>query len=167
MRFIEKLCPVHIAAIVFPTLCVFGAQYLGAGAKESFASDFFEEGVDFSQSQFEFSLSRSGQDALSEISSPFYFERIDLDDEQFEPGELEPNPYAHNEMDDEPEMVVTAILPNAKNPLAIIDGKPRRVGDTLESGWTVMAINGKDFSVSFRHKTGKTIRVKMKTVPGG
>jgi hypothetical protein len=57
---------------------------------------------------------------------------------------------------------VTSILPHPKNPLAIIDGKPRRVGDVMDSGWTVLSINGDDFTVTLRHKTGKEIRESMK-----
>ena len=62
--------------------------------------------------------------------------------------------------DDEPS--VEAWVDGAWTPVAVtayaIDGKPRRVGDTLDTGWTVMSINGKDFSVTLRHTTGKEIR---------
>ena len=162
----DKVTPLHIAAVVFPTLCVFGSQFFGSGANESFASEFVDEGVEFEQSKFAFSLSKDSSEQGDEVSSPFYFERIAFDEDGFEPDELGPNPYENEQSDsDEPEIQISAILPNARNPLAIIDGKPRQVGDTLESGWTVMTINGDDFSVTFRNRSGKTIQVVMKKVP--
>jgi hypothetical protein len=166
MNIISRICPIHVAAIVFPTICVFGSQYFGAGAQNTFASDTGSDKIEFSQSQFEFELSSSEQFKEREVNSPFYFERFDFDDNEYVEDELDPNPYQNSDPDDfAEEIVVSAILPSAKNPLAIIDGKPRRVGDTLDSGWTVMAIHGEDFSVSMRHKSGKTARVVMKKVP--
>lgn len=57
---------------------------------------------------------------------------------------------------------MTSILPHPQNPLAVIDGKPRRIGDTLESGWTLEGISGDDFTVTLRHSSGKRIRQGLK-----
>lgn len=61
-----------------------------------------------------------------------------------------------------PAVNVSSILPSPRNPLAVIDGRPRRVGDILPSGWKVLSINGEDNTVTLQHSTGAKIRTGLK-----
>lgn len=95
------------------------------------------------------------------IPSPFYFESAATPAESI----VKPaDPIANRPKGVEklPPVRVSSILPNGKTPLAVIDGKPRRVGDTLESGWTVLSINGDDFTVTLVHSSGQKTRVGIK-----
>lgn len=60
---------------------------------------------------------------------------------------------------------VTSVMPSARNPLAVIDGRPRRVGDVLDGGWKIEAINAQDHSVSLVHPSGNRARIGLKNTP--
>jgi len=150
------------AALIFPTLCVIGSQFVGSATTSAEAGELNEFLVPTSMPSI--TLSTDEPDPLTgvTIDSPFYFESIMPDqrpDEVVDLGPSDPRPPIQRSL---PEVRVTSILPHPKNPLAIIDGKPRRIGDTLESGWTVLGINGDDFTVTLRHTSGKEVRERMK-----
>ncbi len=148
----------YFAAVTVPSLCVLGSQVIGDAPRSVQAHD--EVAFLIPAQMFSVASVGSEIEAFTEksITSPFYFDEIEpyMEEVQvvdtFVPRARPATPESL------PAVRVTSILPHPKNPLAIIDGKPRRVGDTLDSGWTVMSINGKDFSVSLRHTTGKEIR---------
>tara|TARA_R110002073_G_scaffold239285_1_gene400853 strand:- start:425229 stop:425720 length:492 start_codon:yes stop_codon:yes gene_type:complete len=93
------------------------------------------------------------------IKSPFWFE-----DEDFN---TLIDPFEHNletedlQQDIMIDVVVSAILPSSKNPLAVINSKPCRVGDVVQDGWKLMKIDGANRTVYLVHKSGKKIVVSM------
>lgn len=147
--------------VVFPALCVFGTQFIGGAARTANAEDpqlmnelRVADGFRFKEPQIVDVTSRA-------IRSPLYTESVDDIDRSFFVDIDEP--VAERPQQDTISSVqVTSILPHPKNPLAIIDGKPRRVGDVLDSGWKVMSINGEDFTVTLRHRSGEEVRERMK-----
>ncbi len=162
MSLVDRFNPVYVAALLFPTVCVLGSQFLGSGASSVKAAS--EKQAEFEPMQWDrmsFSAHQTGAISEEAISSPFYFEAIEPMGHHVDSSPQDPRP-PQNVRVELPEVHVTSILPNPKNPLAIIDGKPRRIGDTLDTGWTVMSINASDFTVTLRHATGKEIRARMK-----
>lgn len=152
----------QVASVVVPALCVLGSQFVGGVPSSAHADDIGEYTPPSQFLTFTFSTQSHESVTDQSINSPFYFDSIDpyVETPQIdEPLEPRPRSTGPQEL---PEVRVTSILPHPKNPLAIIDGKPRRVGDVMDSGWTVMSINGDDFTVTLRHKTGKEIRERMK-----
>lgn len=153
--------PFYFAAIVVPTLCVFGSTFIGSGARTVAASEDPFEMVTLQTTPFY--IERVGEPLSTQdfIPSPFYFESSAAPIESIvKPADpIVSRPKGVEKL---PPVRVSSILPNGKTPLAIIDGKPRRVGDTLESGWTVLSINGDDFTVTLVHSSGQRARVGIK-----
>jgi hypothetical protein len=150
------------AALIFPALCVIGSQFVGVGASSANADERVE--FELPSPTPGFTLSTGDPELITGIAieSPFYFESIEPEQHPLDlvdNSTPEPRPSVPQAL---PAVTVTSILPHPRNPLAIIDGKPRRVGDTLESGWTVLSISGSDFTVTLRHSSGREIRERMK-----
>lgn len=93
-----------------------------------------------------------------ETASPLWFEETDLLEPELPFQPLSPRP---TEMEPDPIFVLTAVLPSSKNPLAVIDGKPRSVGDSIVEGWTLSKIVGKERYVILKHTSGRRVRVQM------
>ena len=149
------------AGIMFPALCVLGSQFIGSGTQSANAGVpvlmnelQVVDGFRFEEPQIVDVTSRA-------IRSPLYTESVAQIDQSFYVDIPEPVTKPPQQ-DSIPSVQVSSILPHPKNPLAIINGKPHRVGDVLESGWKVMSINGQDFTVTLRHSSGKEIREGMK-----
>ena len=150
------------ACVVVPALCVLGSQFVGSVPSSAHAG----ESTKFTPptQRVAFSYAPRSHETVTEraITSPFYFDSV----ERFDPipefvVPLEPRP-RNTGSQALPPVNVSSILPHPKNPMAIIDGKLRRVGDMLDTGWKVMSINGDDFTVTLRHESGKEIRESMK-----
>lgn len=153
---------IQVASVVVPALCVLGSQFIGGAPSSAHADDIGEYTPPSQYMSFSYTPRPHESVTIQSISSPFYFDSIDPYVEAPQIDEpLEPRPRSTSPQE-LPGVRVTSILPHPKNPLAIIDGKPRRVGDVMDSGWTVLSINGDDFTVTLRHKTGKEIRERMK-----
>ncbi|MFG0245825.1 MAG: hypothetical protein ACF8MF_07245 [Phycisphaerales bacterium JB052] len=154
-----------LCGVIAPTAATISSRFVGKGVSVSVAAT-----PEMSEASFEFpngDLDRAvvGWDGISQIPSPFW---IDAQVEQsYEIGNTLPRQERPRETGPRelPPVNVSSILPNPKNPLAVIDGKPRRVGDKLDSGWTVMSINGNDFTVTLVHTSGAKIRAGMKKNP--
>ena len=153
--------PLYFAAMVVPALCVFAGSLIGSGARTASASAETFQMVSLQNTPFYIERVGEGLNTQDFIPSPFYFEPaiapIESVVRQSDPVTTRPKGVQQL-----PTVRVTSILPNAKTPLAIIDGKARRVGDTLESGWTVLSINGDDFTVTLVHSSGQKSRVGIK-----
>ena len=152
-------------AIITPTMAVFGSRLIGSGVAMSFAELPDEQMDTFDFPQVDLSRPATLADGGAKAASPFWIEEVVV--QRAEPG-ISPVPGKHDprpvESDSLPEVRVTSVLPNPRNPLAVIDGKPRRVGETLPSGWTVLSINS-DSTVSLVHRSGAKIRVGLKKGP--
>lgn len=98
---------------------------------------------------------------LAAVNSPFWFEEV------FEnPAPDRPTGRgAPARADLIPSFSVSSILPNPKNPLAVINGKPCRVGDQLGDGWKLQSIDGDARTVTVIHVSGKRVKVSLKKNP--
>jgi hypothetical protein len=151
------MSPLYIGAFIAPTIGVFAGGFLGQGARTVSAAEEPFQVVSIEPMSFRLDRLEEPLSSNDFIPSPFYFES------QLAPIDpvVEPTPRATQRPTgpaELPPVRVTSILPNGKTPLAIIDGKPRRVGDTLESGWKVLSINGDDFTVTLVHSSGQKVR---------
>jgi len=162
MSIFDRLRPISLAAVGFPTLCVLAVQFLGHGAASVQAYDEPAEFESFFAQVLSFPSDRQASAERTGAASPFYFEPVEAE------PDLGPRVIVRDKRQEQapeqelPGVNVSSILPNPRNPLAVIDGKPRRIGDTLDSGWTVISINASDFTVTLRHSTGKEIREGLK-----
>ena len=93
-----------------------------------------------------------------EVASPFWFEDTDLLEPELPFEHLSPRPV---EKEPDPIFILSAVLPSSKNPLAVIDGKPRAVGDVIMEGWTLSKIVGNERYVILKHSSGRRVRVQM------
>lgn len=64
-----------------------------------------------------------------------------------------------------PEFVLTAVMPHRDRPLAVINGRPRSLGDEVAPGWTVTAIDGDARRVALTGPDGRTVRLGMRSGP--
>ena len=87
------------------------------------------------------------------VQSPFWFDVEDYNTvvNPFE-GMLETQPFPQ---EPEAQIVVSTILPSSKNPLAVINSKPCRIGDDIEGGWKLIGIDGDTRTVLLLHESGK------------
>ncbi|MBL4697197.1 MAG: hypothetical protein JKX70_00035 [Phycisphaerales bacterium] len=102
-------------------------------------------------------------DHHANIRSPFWWaeKEADIFDDPFQIY-LDPEPIQNEVFH---EMLVTSILPHPKNPLAIINTKPYRIGDDLGNGWKLAKINGKSRTVTLIHTSGKQQTLSLTNNP--
>jgi len=155
-----------LCGVVIPSAAILGSHLIGSGVSSAFAStpDTTDQTV-VPIPKADLKREVAGWDGHSPLISPFWVEPelniINDTSNVSEPIRVDsrPRPVAI------PPVVVTSILPSPRNPLAVIDGKPCRVGDTLASGWTVLSINGEDNTVSLVHTSGAKLRTGLKKNP--
>ena len=107
---------------------------------------------------------RAAADRARELASrpfrdpPLYFTRV-----------AEPEPVPEPEPEPEPEIPVVItldasvqmLMSTETEEIALIDGRPYRIGETLRTGeWIVQAINSRDRAVVFRHIASGRIEVR-------
>ncbi len=155
---------ITLCAILAPAGFVFGSRFVGSGPSDVIADSFEQETVKTDLPKFDPMPVVTPRDTSIPIQSPFYLEAIPASSEPRD-VRVQGDTQRPSIPDALPTVRVTSILPSSRNPLAIIDGKPRRVGDTLKSGWTVVSINGDDFTVTLRHSSGETMNAKMSSNP--
>ena len=154
-----------LIAVLAPTATMFASRYIG-GAPSLAQADESAMGVDpfaFSKQPFP-TLSPATDIKLQASGSPFYFEPVYVARPDRFPAE-EPVEIQDDDGVPAPTVTVTSVLPHPKNPLAVIDGKPCRVGDVLPNGWKIQSINGSDFTVTLIHSSGKRYRARLKKTP--
>ena len=155
-----------LIGVLAPGIVMGGARFIGQAPAQSSAGIILvdeSEFVDFP----EVSLSTSEQDDLLdpsvEIHSPFWFDetKFDTPTESIEslPEELR---QVRVQL---PPVLVTSILPHAKNPMAIINTQLFQIGDEVVDGWKLVAIVGESRTVVLMHKTGKRLTVELTTDP--
>lgn len=60
-----------------------------------------------------------------------------------------------------PGFALTAVMPHPRRPIAVINGRPRTVGEELASGWTLVDIDGGGRTVVIQGPDGTRVRVRM------
>lgn len=151
------------AALLLPATVMYGARFVGSApstSKAQSAKESTPEIVRFpSLNPDQDKTQPIAQDQSKTYESPFWFEQdtyIAFDENQ---APNQPAPEVKKEYI--PEFQLTSILPNPKNPLAIIDSKTFRIGDDLEGGWKLLTINGQTRTVILAHKSGKRVTLSL------
>jgi hypothetical protein len=94
------------------------------------------------------------------VASPFKFENEPASEPRVTlPQRRAPEPRAEPEV----EFLLTAVMPSPSRPLAVINGKARRIGDAVEPGWVLTMIDGDARRVIATHISGRTRTVEMAT----
>lgn len=151
-----------LAGILAPSAIAYGVRFVGQAPTNAQAEQvsfevphdmLFPDVVLVSDSELESSVDSES------IKSPFWFE-VEEYSSYMDPFEhnIDPEPVSH---DIGVDVVVTSILPSTKNPLAVINSKPCRIGDEIEGGWKLVGINGTKRTVLLLHISGKKITVSM------
>lgn len=66
-----------------------------------------------------------------------------------------------------PAFALTSVMPHPKRPIAVINGRPRTIGEELSPGWTLAEIDGAGRTVVINGPQGDRIRVRMGNQAGG
>lgn len=154
-----------VAGVVLPGAIMFGARYFGQGTsnvKANQASTPIPKMVVVPDVSLIAEQDIGDQhDTDQAIESPFWFEVEDFNS-LLDPfaNLLEPDP---GQQPMEMDFSVSTILPSAKNPLAVINSKPYRIGDDVGYGWKLEGIDGKKRTVVLLHNSGKRITLEMAT----
>jgi hypothetical protein len=165
MRTVTSTKALAFTAFIAPTLCVVGVRLLGSGAAHANASEPVVPKQVFTFPAIEDPRRTLDTIDYTQFNSPLHFDQVYAEAQpqpQLDQAPRVPVPRVELRL---PEFSVTSILPSPKNPLAVIEGKPRRIGDMISDGWIVESINGDDFTVTFVHDTGKKIDVKLSKKP--
>ena len=103
-------------------------------------------------------LDNQSEIVASDTASPFWFDESEMLVPELpfqQPTTVniikEPDPIFH----------LSAVLPSAANPLAVIDGKPLAEGDLVMEDWTLYKIVGDERYVVLMHSSGRRVRVQM------
>jgi hypothetical protein len=62
-----------------------------------------------------------------------------------------------------PEFSLTTVMPNPIRPLAVINGRPRALGDEAAPGWVVTGIDGDARRVTLTGPDGRTVSLGMRS----
>lgn len=94
------------------------------------------------------------------MASPFKFESEPAPEPR---ATLPQRPLPERRTEPEVEFLLTAVMPSPSRPLAVINGKARRIGDAVEPGWVLTMIDGDARRVILTHISGRTRTVEMAT----
>lgn len=103
-------------------------------------------------------LEEKAELSTKHASSPFWFEDIELQMPEFPPLE---RPEVRIVKEPDPIFKLSAVLPSARNSLAVINGKAFSQGDQIMEDWILHRIIGKDRYVILMHSSGRRVRVQM------
>jgi len=162
MTISKSVMPYVLGGVLVPGAVMFGARYFGQAPSRSNAQSLTTPAPEIYQFP-DISLSNTTtahplkEDAA--IDSPFWFEEFNFDEYTAPTQTLsKPRPVVETQV---PEFFVTAILPSPKNPMAVINGKPYRIGDEIVPGWKLLAIDGKARTIFLIHRSGKRLSVGL------
>ncbi len=155
-------------SLAVPGSVMFAARYVGQGPSETKAGEAASqvpEVIEFPEVCLSGAVhDGSEQEEHGTIKSPFWFDQATAVEGPIGLANLLPGPEA--EIQEEFfDGYLSSILPHPRTPMAIINSKPCRIGDELEGGWKLVAINGDDRTVTLMSKSGKRIVVELTKNP--
>ncbi len=148
-----------------PTISFIAIRMLAGGPQSVNASDTFSAEPEPALPTLVFeedpNLDRDAQDVCVEIRghlSPFWHDDITLVDEPYIelPIDFDPNDQGAEQV-----FAVSSILPHPTRPLAVINGKPYKIGDRVASGWTLTLIDGDTRSIVIKNASGVNKRISI------
>ena len=146
-----------LAGLLIPGTVMVGTRFFGVAPASANAQSAVVQSPQFaplpSQSIAIAATKPFPSDYPADIRSPFWWAQSEatIFDDPFQIP-LDPEPKQHEVFH---EMLVTSILPHPRNPLAIINTMPCRIGDDLGNGWKLAKINGKSRTVTLIHTSGE------------
>lgn len=155
-----------LVGVLMPGSVMLGARFIGQATPETIAESMSpdpSQNIPVIDIQLDNLDPRTDSSPSDHAQSPFWFEEIAL--EPFiEPATAQPqaNPIVGDRIAD---IHVTSILPHPKNPLAIINSKPCRIGDELDGGWKLLSISGDARTVTLINKSGKKLTIGLTQKP--
>lgn len=143
------------AAFGLPISIVVAARFVGAAATDARASVSIPP---TSLPEIEPSVTQPFFFDAATVTSPFWGES--------ESRVAEPNvvtiPTESQIVRDAPiQIKLTAVMPSARSPLAVINGKPCKIGDMVAPQWTLTAIDGDSRTVTISSASGQERVIKL------
>ncbi len=148
--------------LAVPGSVMFGARYVGQASsvtKAGTAAFEVPEMIEFPDVHLLSTGHSDAKERLGNIESPLWIDEGQYEDESDLFASLPESPRSFRE--EVFDGNVTSILPHPKNPMAVINSKPHRIGDELEGGWKLVGINGEDRTVILMHESGKHLVVEL------
>lgn len=140
-----------------PAAGVFGARFVGQGPRPISAAPVITV-VDLPA----FAV-RAGPDTqqtdFGQLRSPFRVQTEPIAPALILPEIGKPAP----KIEGIPEFLLTSVMPHSSRPLAVINGRPRSLGDEVVSGWTVTGIDGDARRVVLTGPDGRTVSLGMRS----
>ena len=97
------------------------------------------------------------QPVLNPVSSPFWFEEVEM---SLPVMPMISRPTEPNAVSD-PIFTLSAVLPSPSGSFAVINGKAHSEGDEIMTGWKLVRVAGKERYVIVQHSSGRRVRVQM------
>lgn len=151
-----------LVAFCVPSLGVVAARFFGSGPSTAAASSTPEPMPPLPDIRPLPVSTGSMPGEMTELASPFWH-AFHIPIAPAEPMPIR-RPSPQSEQPD-PDFLVTAVMPHASRPLAVINGRPRSIGDVIVPGWTLTSIDGHARTVTLTHSSGRTRTLQIGTVP--
>ncbi len=160
------------AAIITPVAVMFGAQFVGNGPARASADIIGIELPSLGRFATLDATPTDGMESASQplqtdsIKSPFWFDEVFVS--QNPQIYQDPSPTSRpQEQEPLPVVEVSSILPSSRNSLAVINGKPCKIGDLIEgeTQWKLLSIDGQARTVTLMHASGRRMTVRLKILP--
>lgn len=156
-----------VAAMLVPATAMFGARYLNPTPAQAGAAlpsvDPPALGIlwlsDLAQADPSQESTGSGP-----VRSPFWFDTDNTVNNRVIEQSTAPTPPPINRLVI-PSFQLSTIVTSGRTPMAVIDGKPRKIGDEIRGGWTLLHIDGTARTVTIAHLSGREVTVGLKIAP--
>lgn len=149
-----------LLVLVAPCAAAYSARYLGAATAHASATviDEIPELPVFPPE----SASSTEVQPTQRVASPFYYD----ENAPEQPVEIPAPTRLGTDEAPDPDFTLTAVMPSQIRPLAVINGRPRTIGDEIAPGWTITAIRGDDRAVVLTEaSTARTRTIRMSSQP--
>jgi hypothetical protein len=142
-----------------PVAGVLGARFVGQGARPASAAPAF---VVAELPRFPTPEASGGEKADTDrLRSPFRVQTEPMAPALILPEIGQPAP----KIEGVPDFSLTAVMPHPTRPLAVINGRPRSLGDEAAPGWAVTGIDGDARRVVLTGPDGRTVSLGMRSGP--
>ncbi len=147
------------AAFIIPLAIVAGARFVGGAAQHSLASiDERPPALPVIGTDPDNNPDPSRHLGPGHLASPFWNGSAAREYSP-QPEPTSPQPEQGPEIRET--IRLTAVMPSARNPLAVINGRPRRIGDEVVPGWTLVAIDGRERTVTVESGLARRIVIDL------
>ncbi|MCC5823456.1 MAG: hypothetical protein LAT64_05830 [Phycisphaerales bacterium] len=142
--------------VLAPAAAVYGSRHIGAGAGDAIGAEIrpLPSVPDFEP----LTATKANPTRFADLPSPFWADPEPVQPEVV-PEIIPEAPKAKGV----PEFILSTVMPHPTRPLAVINGRPRAIGDPAAPGWTLTAIDGESRQVVLTGPDGQLVRVRLTT----